>query len=209
MQLEIHKIDGSSSGSKVKLPQGVFGVEPNDHAVYMAVKVHLANKRQGTVATKGRSQVAGGGRKPFKQKGRGAARAGSTSSPVWVGGGRVFGPQPRDYSQKLPKKVKVLSRLCVYSDKAKSDQIKVVEDFKLTQAKTKEMYKILDALGVAGKKTLLLLSEYDADIVRAGRNIPKLNIRVATTESTYDLLDCKHLLIQKNAVDKLAGVAKK
>src|SRR3990172_1833507 len=196
MELEILNINGSSTGSKVKLPKHVFEIESNENAVYLAVKVYNANQRQGNASTKSRSYVSGGGKKPWKQKGRGTARAGSTRSPLWVGGGRVFGPEPRSYSQKLPKKVKTLARLSVYSDKAKNDKIKLIEDFKLSNVKTKEVYSILKDLGVENTRTLLLLSEYDADILRAGRNIPKLNIKVAASESVYDLMNCENLLIQ-------------
>lgn len=209
MELDIFKIDGAATGSKVKLPKHVFDIEPNENAVYLAVKLYNANQRQGNACTKTRSNVRGGGRKPWKQKGRGAARAGSTRSPVWVGGGRVFGPLPRDYNMKLPKKMRTLAKLSVYSDRAKNNQIKLVEDFKLTAPKTKELYTILKSLGVEGQKNLLLLSDSDSDIVIAGRNIPKLSIKVASTESTYDLLNCDNLLIQKGAVDKLSGVFKK
>jgi large subunit ribosomal protein L4 len=152
--------------------------------------------------------VSGGGRKPFKQKGRGAARAGTIRSPLWVGGGRVFGPQPRDYNMRLPKRVKLLARKSAFSDKAKNDKIKIIEDFKLEQSKTKEIFSILKSLGLDNQKILLLLSDYDADILRAGKNIPKLEIRVARTESTYDLLKCDTVLIQQGAVDKLAGAIK-
>lgn len=209
MENVIYKIDGRSSGKKVKLPDHVFGVEPNQHAVYLAVKSQAANSRQGTAATKTRSMVSGGGRKPWRQKGRGVARAGTIRSPLWVGGGRVFGPQPRDYEMKLPKKIKSLARVSVLSDKAKNDKITVVEDFKLQSAKTKEMYAILKALGVENESTLLLLHEYDRDVLRAGRNIPTLKIKIAATESTYDLLNCARLVIQKSAVDKLSGVLSK
>lgn len=209
MELTVFKVDGSASGSKVKLPKHVFAQEPNEHAVYLAIKVQMANARQGTAASKTRSMVRGGGKKPWKQKGRGVARAGSTRSPVWVGGGRVFGPQPRDYKMKLPKKVKTLARISAYSDKAKNEKIKLIEDFKLENPKTKELAAILQALELGGRKTLLLLKEYDADILRAGRNIPKLQIRVATSESTYDLLNCENLLMQEGVVEKLSGAFKK
>jgi len=209
MELDIYKIDGASAGSKVKLPKHVFGVTPNENAVYLAVKQYNANQRQGNAATKSRSYVRGGGRKPWKQKGRGAARAGSTRSPLWVGGGRVFGPTPHDFSMKLPKKVKTLAKISVYSDKAKNEKIKLIEDFKLEAPKTKELFGVLKSLGVEDRKNLLLISDYDSDIVLAGRNIPKFNIRVAGTESIYDLLDCENILIQKSAVEKLSGVFKK
>lgn len=209
MELEVYKTDGTSTGKKVKLPAHVFAVEPNEHVVYLAVKSQQNNSRQGTASTKTRSMVRGGGKKPWRQKGRGAARAGSTRSPIWIGGGRIFGPQPRDYKTNLPRRLKLLARKSVFSDKAKNDQIKLVEDFKLEQAKTKEMFGILQSLGLGDEKTLLILADYDADVVRAGRNIPKLQIRVATSESTYDLLNCKRLLLQMGAVDKLSGAFKK
>lgn len=207
MQIEIHKTDGSGSGKKVKLPDEVFGVEPNTHAVYMAVKVQNANARQGTVATKTRSMVRGGGKKPWKQKGRGVARAGTTRSPVWVGGGRVFGPQPRDYSQSLPRKVKKLARVSALSDKAKNKQITVIEDFKLDNPKTREMFAILKALGLDSTKTLLLTADHDPSIIRAGRNIPNLVIREASHASTYDILNCQRIVIQRGAIAKLSGGA--
>jgi len=205
MESVVYKIDGSPTKEKVQLPKHVFGVEPNTHAIYLAVKAQATNSRQGTAATKTRSMVSGGGRKPWRQKGRGVARAGSTRSPLWVGGGRVFGPHPREYEMRLPRKVKRLARVSAYSDKAQSEAVMVVEDFKLEQGKTREMFAILKSLGVEKEKTLLLLNEHDSTVVRAGRNIPLLNIKVATTESTYDLLNCKKVIIQKSALDKLAG----
>lgn len=209
MELEILKTNGRSSGDKVKLPKHVFEVKPNEHAVYMAVKAQNVNKRQGTASSKTRSMVRGGGRKPWRQKGRGVARAGTIRSPIWVGGGRTFGPHPRSYEMRIPRKVKSLARASVLSGKAKEDKVKVIEDFKLKNAKTKEMFGILQALGLEKQKTLLLLSDYDESILRAGRNIPRLKIQVASFASTYDLLDCDCLLVQKGAVDKLSGVLKK
>jgi large subunit ribosomal protein L4 len=209
MEVEIYNRTGSNSGKKVKLPTDVFGIKPNTHAIYLAVKTYKANSRQGTASTKTRSMVRGGGRKPWRQKGRGVARAGTTRSPLWRGGGRVFGPQPRDYSLKLSKKVKRLARISAYSDKVKNSQITLVEDFKLENPKTKEMFSILKSLGVEKHKTLLILSEYDPMILRAGRNIPNLKIKVAATESTYDLLNCERLLIQKGAIEKISGALKR
>ncbi len=206
MELDVLATDGSSSGKKVKLPDHVFGVEPNEHAVYLAVKSQQTNARQGTASSKTRSMVSGGGRKPWRQKGRGAARAGSTRSGLWVGGGRIFGPEPRQYKSRLPKKVKALARVSVYSDKAKNGQVKVVDDFQIESAKTRDMFGILKGLELAGKKTLLLLADYDQNVVRAGRNIPRLEIRVASSESTLDLMNCETIVIQKGAVEKLSGV---
>ena len=209
MELQVYKKDGSLSGNKVKLPTNVFGVEPNEHVVYLAVKTQQANSRQGTAASKTRAMVSGGGKKPWKQKGRGAARAGSNRSPVWIGGGRIFGPHPRDYSMKITKKVKSLAKVSAYSDKAKQKKIRLIEDFKLDNPKTKELVLILKSLDLYNEKILLLLNDYDADILRAGKNIPKLQIRVATSESTYDLLNCECLLMQEGVVKKLSGAFKK
>ncbi|MFQ5863619.1 MAG: 50S ribosomal protein L4 [bacterium] len=209
MEVQVYNRDGSSSGKKAKLPKEIFGIEPNTHAIYLAVKAYNAHSRQGTAATKTRSMVRGGGKKPWRQKGRGVARAGTIRSPLWVGGGRAFGPHPRDYSMGLPKKVNRLARISVYSDKAKNNRITLVEDFKLENPKTREMFNILQSIGVDKQKTLLILSEYDPVILRAGRNIPNLQIKVAATESTYDLLNCDRLLIQQGAIEKISGALRK
>lgn len=209
MKVEIFKTDGTSTGKKVDLPKKVFEAEPHEHAVYMAVKVYMANQRQGNASTKTRAMVSGGGRKPWRQKGTGRARAGTIRSPLWVGGGRVFGPHPKDYSLKLPRKVKKLARISVYSDKAKNDKITVLEDFTLENPKTREMFNILKAFGLEKEKVLLLLKEYDPNILRAGRNIPNLYIKVASTESTYDLLNCDRLLVQQSAIKKISEVLAK
>ncbi|MFQ5772377.1 MAG: 50S ribosomal protein L4, partial [bacterium] len=148
MEFSVYKIDGKRSTRKVNFPDNFLDKAPNSHAVYLAVKTQNANSRQGTTATKTRSMVRGGGKKPWRQKGRGVARAGTNRSPLWVGGGRVFGPHPRDYNMRLPKKVKSLARTAVYSDKAKNNLITIVEDFKLENPKTKEMYHILQSLDV-------------------------------------------------------------
>lgn len=209
MEVEVYNRAGRTSGKKVQIPAEIFGIEPNVHAVYLAVKAQNANSRQGTAATKTRTMVRGGGKKPWRQKGRGVARAGTIRSPIWVGGGRTFGPHPRDFTIKLPKKVKKLARISVFSDKAKNNQITLIEDFKLENPKTKELFTILQSLGVENQKTLLLLAEYDPMILRAGRNIPNLNIKMATTVSTYDLLNCERILIQQGAIEKISGVLKR
>lgn len=206
MKLDVYKIDGKSSGNSAKLPKEVFAIEPNDHLIYHAVRTQMTNRRQGTVATRNRAQVRGGGRKPWRQKGRGTARAGTTRSPLWVGGGRVFGPQPRDFKMKINKKMKRQARQSAYAHKVKQQEILLVEDFKLENPKTKEMFQILKNLNIQDKKVLLLTTEYDPNIVRAGRNIPNLIIRQASDASTYDILNCERLLIQQNALDKITEV---
>ncbi len=206
MNLDVYKIDGSKTGEQVTLDEGVFGIEPNDHVIYLNVKSHLANKRQGTSKAKERNEVKGGGRKPFKQKGRGGARAGTTRSPLWVGGGTIFGPKPRTYSNSLSKKVSKLGRKSAYSYKAKAEQIMVVENFNYESPKTKEFSKLLKALNLEGKKTLMLTSENLVNVFKSGRNIQKVNILEATNASTYDILNNQILLVQKDAIEKIVNI---
>lgn len=203
MTLDVIKIDGSKSGDKIELSDNIFAIEPNDHAIYLSVKSYLANQRQGTHKAKERGEVRGGGKKPWKQKGRGGARAGTTRSPLWVGGGTIFGPRPRDYRQDLPKKVKRLARKSALSYKVKDEQLLVVEDFNLEQPKTKEFVKILNALKVEGKKVLLLTDSNKTNVFKAGRNIPKIKILEAAKASAYDLLNNQILILQKSAVKEI------
>ncbi len=201
MTLELLKIDGSSSGEKIELADDIFGIEPNDHAIYLAVKAYLANQRQGTHKAKERGEVRGGGKKPWKQKGRGGARAGTTRSPLWIGGGTIFGPRPRDYRQNLTKKVKKLARKSALSYKVKDEQLMIVEDFNFEKPKTKEFIGILDALKINGKKVLLLTNETSETIYKSGRNIQKVKVLEAAKASTYDILNNQVLVLQKSAVD--------
>ena len=203
MELEVYKIDGTKSGEKVKLSADIFGIEPNEHAIYRAVRVYLDNQRQGTAKVKDRSEVRGGGRKPFRQKHTGMARQGSTRSPLMIGGGSIFGPKPRDYTNKLPAKMHKLARKSALSHKAKEGQIKIVEDFSFTAPKTKEVVAILKALDVSAQKTLLLMPNSNVNVVRSGRNIPSFKVLEADKASTYDLVNNQVLLIQKSAVDIL------
>lgn len=205
MKLEVYKTDGSKSGEQVELSKDIFEIEPNDHVLYLAVKAYLANQRQGTHKTKGRSEVRGGGKKPWRQKGRGGARAGSTRSPLWVGGGSIFGPKPRDYRQKLNKKVISLARKSALSYKAKANQIVIVEDFNFDVPKTKNFTQILSALQIRGKKTLLLTNGTLQNVYRSGRNIERVSILEANKASTYDLLNNQVLVFQKSAINILAS----
>jgi large subunit ribosomal protein L4 len=205
MKVALRKIDGSTA-AEVDMPEAIFAAEPNEGVIHQAVVAELANRRQGTASTRTRSMVRGGGRKPWRQKGRGTARAGTIRSPLWVGGGRVFGPHPRDYHQKLSKKMKRLARISALSAKAKADQILVVEDFAVESGKTRDMVAILKGIGVADKKTLLLVPSADEMLLRAGRNLPNLEIRQASTVSTYDILNCQVLVIQKSALDEMQKV---
>jgi large subunit ribosomal protein L4 len=203
MVLEVYKKDGSKSGEKVTLAPEVFEITPNDHAIYQAVRSIQANQRQGTHKVKPRNEVRGGGKKPFKQKKTGRARAGTTRSPLWVGGGSIFGPHPHDYVVKLPAKVRALARKSALSYKAKDQAIMIVEDFTLDKPQTKELAGVLKALSLAGKKTLFLTGKTDGALYKSGRNIPTLNVREADKASTYDILDTQVLLLQKSAVDVL------
>ncbi|MCX6133509.1 MAG: 50S ribosomal protein L4 [Ignavibacteriales bacterium] len=203
MELEVYKKDGTKSGETVTLAPEVFEITPNDHAIYQAVRSIQANKRQGTHKVKGRSEVSGGGKKPFKQKKTGRARSGSSRSGVWVGGGSIFGPKPHDYVIKLSAKVRALARRSALSYKAKDNSIVVVEDFSLEAPKTKELMIVLKALSIYGKKTLLLTTKNEEGIYKSGRNIPSINVREAGKASTYDILDTQVLLIQKSAVEVL------
>ncbi len=201
MKLDIYKIDGKSSGKKVELSDSIFGVEPNDHAIYLSVKSYLANQRQGTHKAKERSEVRGGGKKPWKQKGRGGARAGTTRSPLWIGGGTIFGPRPRDYRQDLPQKVKKLARKSALSHKVEDEQLIVVEDFTFEKPKTKDFQNFLQSLNLTGKKVLLLTNGKLENVYKSGRNISKVRVLEAAKASTYDILNNQVLVLQQGAVD--------
>ena len=204
--MDVYKIDGSTTGKQATLLPGVFGIEPNDHAIWFVVTAEMANRRQGTAATKNRSAVRGGGRKPWRQKGRGTARAGTIRSPLWVGGGRTFGPTPRSYTKRIPKKVSRLARKSALSYKAKESRIKVVEDFTFEIPKTKQMVELAKQLQLNGTKTLLLIPELNRSVWLSSRNIPYFSVREATGFSTYDVLRAEVVLIQKSALAKINEV---
>jgi large subunit ribosomal protein L4 len=208
MELEVFKKDGSKSGEKVKLSADVFGIEPNEAAIYRAVRVYLDNQRQGTAKVKTREEVRGGGKKPFKQKHTGQARQGSSRSPVMVGGGSIFGPKPRNWTNKLPASIKTLARKSALSAKAKEGQIRIVEDFSFGGPKTKEMAALLKALSLDATKTLMLVPKSDKSVTLSGRNIPKFFVLEADKASTYDFVNNQVLLIQKSAVEVLQNTFK-
>ncbi len=208
MELEVYKTDGTKSGERVKLSDEIFGIEPNRHALYLAVRSFLDNQRQGTHKVKTRAEVRGGGKKPFRQKGTGNARQGSSRSPIMIGGGSIFGPVPRDYTRELPAKVKKLARKSALSLKAKEGQFMVVEDFSFEKPKTKHMAAVLKALALDARKTLLLTARSDEHVYRSGRNIPWLHILPADKASTYDLLNNQVILCQKGAVEVLHNTFK-
>ncbi|PIP79300.1 MAG: 50S ribosomal protein L4 [Ignavibacteria bacterium CG22_combo_CG10-13_8_21_14_all_37_15] len=207
MLIDVYKIDGTLSGEQIELFDGVFGIEPNDHVIYLSVKAYLANQRQGTHKTKERAEVSGGGKKPWKQKGRGGARAGTTRSPLWVGGGTIFGPRPRDYRQDLPKKVKALARRSALSYKVKDEQLLVVDDFAFENPKTQSFLSIMKALKIDGKKTLLLTNGKQENIWKSGRNICNIKVLEAQKASPYQILNNQVLLVQKSAVEVLNNQA--
>lgn len=204
MKVEVLKTDGSKSGKSVTLPEAIFGIEPNEHAIYLAVKHYLANQRQGTHKTKEKSEVSGSTRKLHRQKGTGGSRKGSIKAPQFYGGGRVFGPKPRDYSFKLNAKVKELARLSALSAKAKANNIAVVEDFSIESAKTKDCYNILKALGLNSKKTLLV-TVADDNLKRASRNIVKLNVTAPANLNTYEVMNANTLVFTESSLKGLEG----
>ena len=199
MQVTLYNKDGQETRT-LELNDSVFAIVPNENAMHQAVIAHLAQKRQGNAKTKLRSEVSGGGKKPWKQKGRGTARAGSTRSPLWVGGGTIHGPHPRDYVYKLPKKLNRLSRLSAYSLRVSENNAKFVEDFNLSSPKTKDIYTLLKNLEYNGESMLFIIPDNNENLYLSGRNIPKLDIRPYNQVSTYDLLSHKKVVIMESAV---------
>lgn len=201
MELTVLNTLGKETGKKVVLADSVFGVEPNDHAIYLDVKQHLANKRQGTHKAKQRNEVAGSTKKLKRQKGTGGARCGSVKSPLFPGGGRIFGPVPRDYSFKLNKKLKQLARKSALTYKAKAEAITVVEDFNIEAPKTKEFIAIAKNLNVADKKILLVLPESNSNIILSARNLQNVNVIVAANVTTYDVMNAAQVVMSEGAVN--------
>ena len=200
MELSVLNIKGEDTGRKVTLSDAIFGIQPNDHAIYLDVKQYMANRRQGTHKSKERSEVSGSTRKLIRQKGGGGARRGDINSPVLVGGGRVFGPVPRDYSFKLNKKVKVLARKSVLSYKAMNNAIVVVEDFTMEAPKTKEFITITKNLKVADEKLLMVLPEKNNLVYLSARNLEKTNVVTVSDLNTYTLLDNTQVVLTEGAV---------
>jgi large subunit ribosomal protein L4 len=203
MEVKVVNISGKETGAKVQLSDAVFGIEPNDHAIYLYVKQFLANQRQGTHKAKQRNEIAGSTRKLYKQKGTGGARAGSVKSPLFNGGGRVFGPQPRDYSFKLNKKLKSLARKSALSYKAKDNSIVVLEDFTFDTVKTKNYVKLVADLNVSDVKTLLVLPAANNNVYLSSRNLKKSKVITADQLNTYDVLNAGTLLLTAGAVKTL------
>jgi len=200
MEVKVLNISGKETGAKVQLPEAVFGVEPNDHAIYLDVKQYLANQRQGTHKSKQRNEIAGSTRKLHKQKGTGGARAGSIKSPLFNGGGRIFGPQPRDYSFKLNKKLKVVARKSALSYKAKDSNILVLDEVNFDSIKTKNYAKLLADLNVASEKTLMVLPTINNNVYLSSRNLKKVKVITADQLNTYDVLNAGKLLLTADSV---------
>jgi large subunit ribosomal protein L4 len=203
IELPIYRKDGSELDQKLVIDNPAFTIEPSDHAIYLAVKTEMANARQGTHATKTRAEVRGGGKKPWRQKGTGRARAGSRRSPIWVGGGRVFGPKPHDYDLKINRKLKKLARQSALTYRFQEGAVKVVEDFNLTAPKAKEIRNLLKNLGLEGKRISILTSELSDELILACRNFYNILLVEAAKASTYDILDCEVLLIDRAGLEKL------
>lgn len=203
MKIPLFNIEGKDTGKKVDLKDSIFGIEPNDHAIYLDVKHYLANVRQGTHKSKERAEIAGSTRKIKRQKGTGTARAGSIKNPLFRGGGRVFGPKPKDYDFKLNKKVKLLARKSALTYKAKNNSILVLQDFSLEAPKTREFVSLRKNLKVDGKKSLLVLEKYDRNIALASRNIQDSKIILVNNLNTYDVMNAGTLIFMESSLNKL------
>ena len=206
MELTVYNIKGEDTGRKVQLNDDIYGIEPNEHVMYLAVRQYLADQRQGTHKSKERSELSGSTRKLFRQKGTGGARRGDTNSPLLRGGARVFGPKPRDYSFKLNKKVKVLARKSALSSKITDGAIKVVEDFNFDAIKTKQMVKVLDSFKVNGNRNLFVFAESDKNVVLSARNIQRTEVMLARNLNTYDILKAKNIFLTESALQPIVEV---
>ena len=206
MEIKVLNIKGKDTGKKVKLNPLVFAIDPSDHAVYLDIKQHLANKRQGTHKSKERSEIVGSTRKIKKQKGTGTARAGNIKNPLFRGGGRVFGPKPRDYSQKVNKKVKRLARKSALSMKAKQKEIIVLENFELPEVKTSSYINILKALKIESKKSLLVLGEPNKNVYLSSRNLKNSEVITTSELNTYKILNAVSLILVENSISDIEGI---
>ncbi len=205
MEVSVLNIKGQDTGRKVSLNDAIYAIEPNDHAIYLDVKLILANKRQGTAKSKERSEIQGSTRKLIRQKGGGGARRGDIKSPVLRGGGRVFGPKPRDYSFKLNKKVRLLARKSALTYKARENEIMVVEDFTLDAPKTKAFIEILNNLKISGKKSLFVLPGSDKTVYLSARNLQRVSIMPASHLNTYQVLDNEVMVVAEGALNVIEG----
>ena len=208
MEISVLNYSGEETGRKVELAENVFGIEPNDHAIYLDVKQYLANQRQGTHKSKEKGEISGSTKKLKKQKGTGTARAGSIKSPVFRGGGRIFGPQPRNYRFKLNKKLKQLARKSALTYKAKDSALSVLEDLQFDGPKTKEYIKMLENLSLNGKKTLLVTADVNKNVYLSSRNLKDARVITADQLTTYDVLHADNLLLSESSVEKISNLFK-
>ena len=209
MEINVLNINGQETGRKVTLNDAIFGIEPNDHVIYLDVKQYLADQRQGTAKAKERSEHAGSTRKLIRQKGGGGARRGDINSPVLVGGGRVFGPKPRDYRFKLNKKVKQLARRSALTYKAQENAVVVVEDFSFDAPKTKDFVNMTKNLNVEGKKVLLLLPETNKNVYKSARNLQRAEVLEAAKLNTYKVLNAEVLVMTEKSLEAIEGILNK
>jgi len=206
MELAVINTEGKETGKKVKLEETIFGIEPNDHAIYLEVKQYLANNRQGTHKSKERGEIAGSTRKIKRQKGTGTARAGSIKSPLFRGGGRAFGPRPKDYRSKLNKKLKQLARKSALAYKIKSNAIMIVEDFTFESPKTKEYSSLLNNLNINDKKSLMVLGEGNKNIYLSSRNLKKAQVVTISELNTYDIMKCSNIVFSESSLNELQKI---
>jgi large subunit ribosomal protein L4 len=203
MNIDIYNKEGKSTGRKIDLNESIFGIEPNEHAIYLAVKSYLAAQRQGTHKAKEKGEITASTRKIKKQKGTGTARAGSIKSPIFRGGGRVFGPRPRKYSVTLNKKVNKLARASALSLKVSEGSVKIIEDFAFDQPKTKDFVAVMAGLNIRDEKNLLISGEYNKNLYLASRNCEKSSVINTNELSVFDILNCKNLILSESAVKNL------
>lgn len=208
MEIAVLKNSGEETGRKVNLSEDIFGIEPNDHAIYLDVKQFLANQRQGTHKSKERAEIAGSTKKIKKQKGTGTARAGSIKSPIFRGGGRVFGPKPRNYGFKLNKKLKQLARKSALTYKVQDKSLLILEDFTFEAPKTKDFINVMKNISVADKKTLFVLGNQDKNVVLSGRNLQNAKVTTADSLSTYDVLNADSLVLSESSIEKIENLLK-
>ncbi|MEI6885222.1 MAG: 50S ribosomal protein L4 [Bacteroidota bacterium] len=206
MEIKVFNIKGTETGRNVKLDDTVFGIEPNDHAIYLDVKQHMANQRQGTHASLEKSLVSGSTKKLHRQKGTGGSRKGSIKSPLFRGGARVFGPQPRDYNFKLNKKLKKLARISALSYKVKESNLTVLEDFTFDSPKTKNISELLKSFQLTGKKTLVIVNTPDSNLLLAARNLKRVKIIRTADINTYEILDAKQVLITESSIPEIVKI---
>ena len=206
MKINVLKMDGNNSDNDIELNENIYGIEPNDHVISLAVKAEMSNIRQGTHKAKTRAEVSGGGKKPWRQKGRGTARSGSSRSPIWVGGGKAFGPRPHEYKLKLNKKVKKLARKGALSYKAKNEKIIILEELSFETPKTKDFVAFLELLKLSNSKLTILVDDLSENLYLASRNIPNVFVLEARYASTYDIVDCEILAMDKSSLETINSI---